>query len=714
MSGAFLPLFGWTLLLSTFLFFLLWGIFYCVTDWNPGDAFLQLTNPSTGNDNYASGWEWLEIVVMNLFGLFILNGVVLTLLVNWVSNRKDRHEKGEARYDYIFTRKYSVIIGGHRIVASLARDLMATGLNEYILIQTQRDPQKLRKEISAAINNDATARKVIIYSGDRTSLHELEELHLEHAREVYLIGESFAIDGTSHDAINMHAWDLINRSTATDRTVRIPCHVMFEYQSTFSAFQFTDLKLEQSRTFRFIPFSIYENWAQQVLISRKTGSVPYYLPLDGPNGLPYSSHQRVHLIIVGMSKMGMSLAIEAAHLAHYPNFNNPHAGHPRTLITFIDRNARREMTFFMGRFRELFQLARWRYVKAPVEIIRPADTTWDIYDSSTAISQRAKDNTYRWHDPVKDADFRSPYYGGYLGEDLIDIDFEFIEGDVALPSVQKYISDACADCNSYTKEYNRQFDADKPDATSKTTIAVCLPVAAEAMSTALYFEPSVYRNVQQIWVQQSESGALVDAIRFGLTGHDNAKFRVLRPFGMIDQCDYLLRINDIMPKIIAYAYDCMDRGLSLSDEYSTLPFDDFINKVNSFWLSISHDGGKSAIAKRWSNIYCANSFDTKIRATGIDLSTGDVLRDDTAIHDLARVEHNRWVLEQLLLGIRPVAREYEGLLPLEDKSERKKLKARNIHPDLISNEKLGSTKTYDEGIARIIPLALAIAAKLNK
>ena len=96
------------------------------------------------------------------------------------------------------------------------------------------------------------------------------------------------------------------------------------------------------------------------------------------------------------------------------------------------------------------------------------------------------------------------------------------------------------------------------------------------------------------------------------------------------------------------------------------------------------------------------------------MSTGDVLRDDTAIHDLARVEHNRWVLEQLLLGIRPVSREYEGLLPLEDKSERKKLKARNIHPDLISNEKLGSTKTYDEGIARIIPLALAIAARLNK
>lgn len=714
MSGAFLPLFGWTIFLSTILFFILWGVFVYFTGWNPGDAFIQLTNPSTDKANYASVWEWIAIVIMNLFGLFMLNGVVLTLLVNWVSNRKDRHEKGEARYDYIFTRKYSVIIGGHRIVASLARDLMATGLNEYILIQTQRDPQKLRKEIMAAITDETTARKVIIYSGDRTSQHELEELHLNKAQEVYLIGESFAIDGTSHDAINMQAWELINRSNAANRPNRISCHVMFEYQSTFSAFQFTDLKLEQSRTFRFIPFSIYENWAQQVLISRNTEGKPYYLPIDGPNGLPYSSHQRVHLIIIGMSRMGMALAIEAAHLAHYPNFNNPHAGHPRTLITFIDRNARREMTFFMSRFRELFQLARWRYVKAPDEIIRPTGTAWNIYDSSTAISQRAKDDRYRWHDPINDSDLRSPYYGGYLGDNLIDIDFEFIEGDVALPSIQKYIADACEDCNSYTQNYNRQFNSDKPDATSKTTIAVCLPIAAEAMSTALYFEPSVYRNVQQIWVQQSESGALVDAIRYGLTGQDNAKFRVLRPFGMIEKCDYLLRINDILPRLIAYAYDCMDRNTSLSDEYHTLPFDDFINRVNSFWLSISHDGGKSAIAKRWSNIYCANSFDTKIRATGIDLSVGDVLRDNTAIQDLARVEHNRWVLEQLLLGIRPVSKDYEGKLPVENKAIREKLKGENIHPDLISNEKLGSTKAYDEGIARIIPLALAIVGQLNK
>lgn len=78
------------------------------------------------------------------------------------------------------------------------------------------------------------------------------------------------------------------------------------------------------------------------------------------------------------------------------------------------------------------------------------------------------------------------------------------------------------------------------------------------------------------------------------------------------------------------------------------------------------------------------------------------------IEELAKVEHNRWVIEQLLLGIRPVDRSYAGRLPIEDKELKKELKAQNIHTDLVSNEILGSSQYYDEEIAKIIPLAYAI------
>lgn len=671
--------------------------------WLPWDIFVQLTNP--GIKDSASWFDITMMVLTNIAGIILINGLLLTCLVNWVFERRERFAKGESRYDNIRDTKFAVIIGGHRIVASLAKDLI--GKYEYVLIQSQRNPEKLRQEISAEIEDEAQLRDVIIYSGDRSSWNNLADLNIEYAQEIYIIGEPMHIDGTSHDAINMLCWDLINEHIDVSRSQRIPCHIMFDYQSTFSAFQYTDLKLEHSKTFRFIPFSMYENWAQQVLIGGTDGN-NRYCPLDGHVGLSYSSYQRVHLIIAGMSNMGMALAIEAAHVAHYPNFNNPHTGRPRTLITFIDRNAKREMMFFMGRFKELFQLARWRFVKAPDDVVHNySDSSWDIYDTISEIAEGSNQN-YPWNNPLEDERYGSPYFGGYLGDDFIDIDFEFIEGDIALPSIQKYIKDACADNTAKTVEYNSINATSLPDATSKTTIAICFPIAVEAMSAALYFDPSVYENVQQIWVQQSETGALVDAVRNGLTGLDNARFAVLRPFGMIDKCDYLTRINNLLPQLVAYAYSCLDKGTTFSKEYKQMDEMTFLNSVRENWIAITQEGGKSAIAKRWSNMYCANSFGTKIRALGVDLSTkGDIL-DSTMLSHLARVEHNRWVMEQLLLGIRPVDKSFVGKLPVEDKVLRTDLKSRNIHPDLVSNEVLGTTQGYDIGICKIIPIAMNI------
>lgn len=706
----FLPSFLLTLLTSAVIFVALWWILSALgVNWSLGDAFIQLTNPSTSADGEdgASALEWIAVIILNLFGLFILNGVILTLLVNWVSNRKDRHLKGDARYNNIFKRNFAVIIGGHEIVPSLVRDLISKEDPDFILIQTQRDASAVRREIATEINDHKILHRVIIYSGSRTSWHELEELHLSEAKQLFIVGEPSYIDRSSHDSINMLAWNLINSHIRETKDEKIDCHIMFEYQSTFSAFQFTDLKSQSSTAFRFLPFSLYENWAQQVLICPKVKGKYFYLPLDGPDGLPYSSHQRAHLIIIGMSKMGVAMAIEAAHIAHFPNFVNPQGPKPRTLITFIDRNARKEMNFFMGRFRELFRLARWREVTAPDGILQPRDKSWDIYDTIDDIANRSN-TLYPWHNPMKDEECGSPYFGDYLGEDMIDIDFEFIEGDVAYPSVQKYISDACADNSSKTKRLNALSGTTLPDATSKTTIAVCIPNAAEAMSVALYMDKSVYEDAQQIWVLQPESGALIDTIRFGSAGHANEKYCKLRPFGMLEQCDYLQRARSLMPKLISYAYDCLDQGTTLYDEYQRLGEKKLIEAASSCWLAISTEGGKSAVAKRYSNIYCANSFDTKIRSGVIDLSKEGVLTDEKTISALAFVEHNRWIIEQLLLGIRPVDKEYKDLLPIEGKQERAELKRRNIHPDLLSNEKLGATQSYDVEIVKIIPLVIKI------
>ena len=144
----------------------------------------------------------------------------------------------------------------------------------------------------------------------------------------------------------------------------------------------------------FIPFNVYENWAQRVFVQgeysetvkkvlpalRKIDLKPTwinnlshsivnylqaimqknneeqryikYCPLDG-NGISSTSKDHVHLVVVGMSKMGIAMAIQAAQVAHYPNFSSGRKDEDgnvlrepspiRTRITFIDNDAENEI-----------------------------------------------------------------------------------------------------------------------------------------------------------------------------------------------------------------------------------------------------------------------------------------------------------------------------------------------------------------------------------
>lgn len=664
----------------------------------PGQLILDLSNP-TFSDNHAAwsvSWfvEHILVVITNLFGIILVNGVLLSIVVNWLSSRREQVDRGQARYSHFRKGNFSVIIGGHRMVAHLAKTLMERPENEYVIIQTRGSVQILRKEILAEISDREVANDVTIYAGDRTAWHELEELHLQDANEVFILGEDGYLDGDNHDALNMKCWQLINDNIHERRDAegKIPCHVMFEFQSTFAAFQNTDLRTETASTFSFIPFSPYESWAQQLIVGDLKVREGKYTPLDGFKGIAYNDPRRVHLIVVGMSKMGVAVALEAARTAHYPNFNNPTLGNPRTLITFIDTAAERESNYLMSRYSTLFDIARWRYIHAPRAHVEK-DGEWRIYDTVADINDGAN-LLYPWHRPLENVAEGSPYCGGYLGDDLVDVDFEFISGNVALPSVRRYISMACEDRQSIT------------------TIAVCLPSASEAMSAALYLPDSVYGTMQEMWVQQRETGAMVNAIRNGMTGLDTGRYRRLRAFGMVDRCDYT-RVDASLPQFVAYAYHCHDCNTSFLREYNASNCDAraMRNKAVKVWEAISRSGGKSAISQRWSNLYCANTFPSKIRSFGLNPDCRDEVTDTETLRLLAFVEHNRWVVEQLLSGFSPLLPSDAGrTLSREEKAA---FKASRRHPDIVSNSKLGDVKKYDIVIARVTTLALSLAKELD-
>ncbi len=730
MSGDFKILLVWTAGATILGFLMFWGLAHLLKFWGAakgewifGHAFVDLTNPYFGESpGDYTGWDWFAVVLLNLFGMFVLNGVLLTVLVNWISNRRERFVTGEARYGSVArSHNFAVVIGGHTMTPRLVRQLYDRHDYDFILIQTKRSVERLRKEIDALMSAEEMAH-IIIYAGERTSPLDLEQLNLPNAREIFIIGETFLLDGTSHDALNMKCWSLITsaggaaaKELAAKRELTdtpeqlIPVHVMFEYQATFNAFQATDLNLGEVSGYNFIPFSLYETWAQQVLIP-VPGDSHRYIPLDGEKGLPFDSGKRVHLIIVGMSKMGMALAIEAAHIAHYTNNANPAVGRPRTLITFIDRNARREMQYFMGRFKELFQLARWRYIQAD-NTPGPLYHGPSMYD--TQADMECPNPHFPWTDPLRDPEAGSPFYGIYepdgghfLGDDMMDIDWEFIEGDVALPSIQQYIRDAAA-------------DKDSPRA-SITTLAICLPVTSESTSAAMCLYDSVYVDAQEILVQQNETSALIDLISNGMTGAKTAKFDRLRAFGMAEDCDYLSRVDRTIPKIIAYTYTLIDKNIPLPDKLEEFGVAGMANVIENHWRSIANAGpGKSSILMKWSNVYCANAINNAIRVYGI-IPADTLLPDDTPeakgiIDALAYAEHNRWVLEQLLLGFSPVPYSPDARWEkLRSKDSKKELKSRMIHTDLVAYNRLTGEQIYDIVIMRSIPAFLYIDSLLQK
>ena len=78
---------------------------------------------------------------------------------------------------------------------------------------------------------------------------------------------------------------------------------------------------------------------------------------------------------------------------------------------------------------------------------------------------------------------------------------------------------------------------------------------------------------------------------------------------------------------------------------------------------------------------------------------------------LTEVEHNRWSVEELILGYRPVSDEEKKLIE-EDISKKKELRSRKIHYDLRAYEELRTDSTgknvnvYDMALTQGIPLII--------
>ena len=634
-----------------------------------------------GNQHMTASVAGRKIAALiAILGFLLLNGLLISTLINWFDRRREQWINGEIRYGWLafIRKKIAVVIGANESAPTIIKKLLG-GYGEkpidYVILLTNEDVETVREQISSYLIDDE-AKRVLIYNGQLDSIEEIYNLYLNKATEIYVLGESSNDDVSQsyHDTQNMRCVHNI-ASYLTDKCIerKIICRVQFEYQTTYSVFQFSDLPNNIRQHLVFIPFNVYENWAQRVFVKgkytetvkkvlpalRKVDFKPVginkvlhpiinhlqsiapknneeeriieYIPLDG-TGISPTSTYHVHLVIVGMSKMGVAMAIQAAQVAHYPNFSSGRKNDKndvfrepspiRTRITFIDEEAEKEMNFFMGRFQNLFALSRYRYIDA-------SGKNYDINEP--------------WEDAMT---FDTCKYK-MQGDNFIDIEWEFIKGNVQSPGVMEYLKDAALQANCSL------------EGKSLLTVAICHPLAHETIAAALYMPSEVYDNALQILVYQREASDIVYNLSNKDGVYNHKRYAKLRPFGM-QYADFTMdKENYYRSQLCNYIYTLMfDNGID-NKQIPDILCGIVLSEKEEEHMRRTRDAWKVLpIFNKWSNRYLANSFETKLRSIGGNFT-------DIAMHyekmcslfeenktAMAECEHNRWNVQQLLMGFR--------------------------------------------------------------
>jgi hypothetical protein len=336
-----------------------------------------------------------------------------------------------------------------------------------------------------------------------------------------------------------------------DKDNRLVCYFMFEYQTTFNVFQYSEISERIKECINFKPFYYYEMWAQRVLVCKECDKTEEYdyLPLEGESGINKDAENQVHLVVVGMTRMGTALATQAALMAHYPNFVTKGI---RTKITLIDENADKEKNFYIDRYDRLFALSNWSYK----EMVR---------------SESGKDElkTVLTHTPTKH---------DYLGGDFLDVEWEFIQGTVAQLELQDYIE------KSITEK-------------TKMTIAICKDEPSRCLAAALNLEWRIYEKAMQVLVYNRYDDALIKQLKNeGKYGVSSPFKNKIKAFGMASKC---------------FRKNILEDSDKLAKEFHRVYMDDEnaeIKKLTDYWSNVYVSN------TLWSKLRCVEIEKEEIKA----------------------------------------------------------------------------------------------------
>lgn len=631
------------------------------------------------NDGAAPvhGWMLLASSLTFLFGAFVFNGVIIGMITNCIERRVQNHQEGHIHY---LKSGHHVIMGYDDMVPSFISYVFDNDDKAYALILTSEDAADIRERLMRSFPRKQMERIIINY-GHRISEEAYRDIHLEMADQVYVVGDRHQ---TAHDAVNIECMDCICRylgkQTADKRPNRITC--VFNDLDTYAAFKTSEIfsKLRQLDV-EFVPYNFYTGWANQLFVQRQyrdfnNPDIVYRYPAVYGQGITPDDDKYVHLVFVGTSEFAVALAMEAAHVLHFPN-----AGKARTRLTFIDLHADTEKDEFIARNRHFFEIQAYRY------------------EDLTASPDREQEGVRTEH-------LR------FTGEDanFLDVEFEFIKGDMFSKAVQDKIGEWAADHNSH--QY--------------LSIFLAMTDQRQNFAMGMNMPDAVYDYAVPLFIRQDRSDNFVTDLRHADRKADgeqltyawvdddgqlqsqprHARFANIYPFGMSETAYSADEQSLKRAKLINYLYDTADYATCQFQSIETLnaiPEDRIQQSAEACWKKLS-------VALQWSSLYNAYTLQTKLatlramRGLTIDDQSLDSQPLSTEeLEQLTIVEHNRWNVEKLLMGYRKALQAEDKYVQQDFAAQLKKNKSLFIHHDIRPFSQLDVIKALDSEFSRYIP-----------
>ena len=622
------------------------------------------------------GWMLFASSVTFLIGAFIFNGVIIGVITNSIDRRVMNHQEGHI---YYLTSGHYIVMGFDDMVTSFILHVFNTDPKAYVLLLTSAETTAIREKLAKSFS-EQQMRHIIINYGHRISTETFADIHLEKAQEVFVVGNH---QKPAHDAINVECVDSICRYLGNpdikDRPERITC--VFKDFDTYTAFKTSEIFSEVKRLgMTFVPYNFHSGWAKQVFVKRQyrdfdhPGVVYRYPPVYGTGIAPDNNH-RVHLVFVGTSNFAVAMAVEAAHVLHFPNFNRDQR--LKTRITFIDINADREKDEFITRNRHLFEVQPYYY----------KDLTGDGEGHEESRTE----------------------YLLFSGDDagFLDVEFEFIKGNVFSHRVQEEI---------------RQWAMDKTE-----YLSIFLPLTDQRQNFVLGMNmpDEVYDNEVPVFIRQDRSDNFVTNLRNADIKRDyekltyatvkdgrltkqqrNARYAHIYPFGMYETAysadDHSLR----RAKLMNYLYATADYD---SHRFQSILALDAIPE-EQLWAEADKEWHKLSVALQWSSLYNSYTIRTKLATLRAmrGLKVDDTSHDydpltDYEVDELAKTEHNRWNVEKLLMGFRKCRPEEDKYLHPGEAAALAGNKKLFIHHDIRPYEQLDNISAFDKDFTRYIP-----------